>query len=133
MWKRCGRFWAVLLLCLLVSSLAFSEGLERVYYLTETQLIQLEAIFETLKTENEKLRTSLDESAKEVVALRKDSIQLQDTLKEARNSLTRAEESLRTYAADMNKTLLTERTKKVVYTILGVAAGGLAGYVIGQF
>jgi hypothetical protein len=27
MWKRCGRFWAVLLLCLLVSSLAFSEGL----------------------------------------------------------------------------------------------------------
>jgi chromosome segregation ATPase len=133
MWKRCGRFWAVFLLCLLVSSLAFSEGLERVYYLTETQMIQLEAIFETLKTENEKLRTSLDESAKEVVALRKDSIQLQDTLKEARNSLTRAEESLRTYAADMNKTLLTERTKKVVYTILGVAAGGLAGYVIGQF
>lgn len=133
MWKRCGRFWAVLLLFLLVSSLAFSEGLERVYYLTETQMIQLEAIFETLKTENEKLRTSLDESAKGVVALRKDSIQLQDTLKEARNSLTRAEESLKQYAADMNKTLSMERTKKIVYTVLGVAAGGLAGYVVGQF
>lgn len=123
MWKRCGRFWAVLLLCLLVSSLAFSEGLERVYYLTETQLIQLEAIFETLKTENEKLRTSLDESAKEVVALRKDSIQLQDTLKEARNSLTRAEESLKQYAAGMNRTLWTERIK---WGAGGIAAGLVA-------
>lgn len=133
MWKRCGRFLAVLLLCLLVSSLAFSEGLERVYALTETQLIQLEAVFGMLKTENEKLRTSLDESAKEVVALRKDSLQLQDTLREARSSLTKAEESLQQYAADMNRTLLTERTKKVVYTVLGIAAGGLAGYIIGQF
>lgn len=133
MWKRCGRFWAVLLLFSLVSSLAFSEGLERVYALTETQMLQLETVFEKLKTENEKLRTSLDESAKEVVALRKDSLQLQDTLREARNSLTRAEESLKQYAADMNRTLSTERTKKVIYTVLGVAAGGLAGYVIGQF
>ena len=133
MWKRCGRFLAVLLLCLLGSSLAFSEGLERVYYLTETQLEQLDAIFAALKTENEKLRTSLGESAKEVVELRKDSLQLQDTLKEALTSLTKAEESLKQYAADMNKTLSTERTKKVIYTVLGVAAGGLAGYVIGRF
>jgi len=122
MWKRCGRFLAVLLLCLLVSSLAFSEGLERVYYLTETQLQQLETVFEKLKTENEKLRTSLDESAKEVVALRKDSLQLQDTLKEARTSLTKVEESLKTYAADMNRTLWTARIKW--------GAGGLAAGIV---
>jgi hypothetical protein len=65
--------------------------------------------------------------------LRKDSIQLEDTLREARTSLTRAEESLKQYADGMNRTLSTARTKTVIYTILAVAAGGLAGYVIGQF
>ena len=117
----------------LVSSLAFSEGLERVYALTETQMMQLEAIFTKLETENGKLRIALEESIQEVKDLKENSAKLKEQLTGAENSLTKASESLKEYAADMNKTLSTERTKKVIYTVLGVAAGGLAGYVIGQF
>ena len=124
MWKRCGRFWAVLLLFSLVSSLAFSEGLERVYALTETQMMQLEAIFTKLETENGKLRIALEESIQEVKDLKENSAKLKEQLTGAENSLTKVEESLKAYAADMNKTLSTERTKKVIYTVLGVAAGG---------
>ena len=133
MWKRYGQFWAVLLLCLLGSSLAFSEEPERVYYLTEAEFIQLKMVFAGLKTENEMLTQQLDELKKEAQGLKTESATLKGQLAEVENSLTKVEESLKAYAADMNKTLSTERTKKVIYTVLGVAAGGLAGYVIGQF
>ena len=130
MWKRLSALSLVLLLC---SSLAFSEVPEKVYYMTETQMMQLEAIFTKLETENGKLRIALEESIQEVKDLKENSAKLKEQLTGAENSLTKASESLKEYAADMNKTLSTERTKKVIYTVLGVAAGGLAGYVIGQF
>lgn len=123
MWKRLS---ALLLVLLLFSSLAFSEEESPVYLLTETEFLQLQAIFGMLKAENNKLQTQLTELATE-------SAKLKTELGEVNASLTKADESLKTYADDMNRTLSTERIKKVVYTILGVAAGGLVGYLIGAF
>lgn len=133
MWKRCGRFWAVLLLFLLVSSLAYSEGLERVYYLTETEFVQLKMVFAGLKTENEMLTQQLDELKKEAQGLKTESATLKTQLAEVQTSLTKASESLKAYADAMNQALLTARIKTVIYAVIGVAAGGLAGYLIGAF
>jgi chromosome segregation ATPase len=79
-----------------------------------------------LKTENTLLQEQLGE-------LQMDSEKLKTELGEVKDSLTKASESLRTYAADMNQALLTARTKTVIYAVLGFATGGLAGYLIGAF
>lgn len=126
MWVRSGRFLAFLAALLLCSSWGFSEEPEKVYYLTETEFNQLKMVFAGLKAENEGLQNRLAE-------LKTESGTLKTELGEVKNSLTKASESLRTYAADMNQALLTARTKTVIYAVIGVAAGGLAGYLIGAF
>ena len=124
MWKRSGRFSAFLVALLLCSSWAFSEEPEKVYYLTETEFNQLKMVFAGLKTENEGLQSRLAE-------LKAESGTLKAELGEVKNSLTKANESLKTYADAVNRILLTERTKAIIYTILGIAVGGVSGYVIG--
>lgn len=126
MWKRCGRFWAVLLLFLLVSSLAYSEGLERVYYLTEAEFIQLKMVFAGLKTENEMLTQQLDELKKEAQGLKTESATLKTQLAEVQTSLTKASESLKAYADAMNRTLWTARIK---WGLGGLAAGTVAALI----
>lgn len=119
MWKRLS---ALLLVLLLFSSWAFSEVPEKVYYMTETQMMQLEAIFTKLETENGKLRIALEESIQEVKDLKENSAKLKEQLTGAENTLTKVEESLKTYAADMNRTLWTARIKW--------GAGGLAAGIV---
>ena len=129
MWVRYGRLLALSLVLLLCSSWGFSED-AKTYTLTETELGRLEMIFETLRTENVALRSTIE-------GLQTDSEKLKTELDGVRGSLTRAEESLTRYADDMNKTLSTARTKTVIYTALGaiggVLVGGITGYLIGVF
>ena len=119
MWKRCGLLFLLLLAGLSFSSWAFSEEQPKAYILTAEEMSRLEIIFNMLATENKALQS-------EVKGLKMDLVEVKD-------SLMKAETSLREYAADMNKALSTARTKAVVYTILGVAAGGIVGYIVGSF
>ena len=131
MWKRSGRFLALLAALLLCSSWGFSEEPEKVYYLTETEFNQLKMVFAGLKTENEMLTQQLDELKKEAQGLKTESATLKGQLAEVQTSLTKASESLKQYAAGMNRTLWTERIKTVIFTFIGIAVGGVSGYVIG--
>lgn len=122
MWKRSGKFLALLAALLLFSSLGFSEEPEKVYYLTEAEFIQLKMVFAGLKTENEMLTQQLDELKKEAQGLKAESATLKGQLAEVQTSLTKASESLKAYAAGMNRTLWTERIKW--------GAGGLAAGIV---
>jgi len=124
MWKRSGKFLAFLAAALLCSSWVFSEEPEKVYYLTETEFSQLKMVFAGLTTENDALQNQLAE-------LKAESGTLKAELGEVNASLTKATESLKTYADAMNRILLTERTKAIIYTIIGIAVGGASGYIIG--
>jgi len=115
MWTPSRGLSLVLSALLLFSFSAYSEAPPKAYIITAEEMEQLETIFWMLRAENEKQKTELS-------ALRKD-------LTAVGTSLKGAEESLKEYAREMNRALLTARTKTVLYAILGVAAGGLAGYI----
>lgn len=129
MWKRCGLCLLLLLAGLSFSSLAFSE---------ENPLAA--GVWEWAADKDKaQVTEKLIEAVMLVERQEKRFTTLEEKLKLAEERLTTSsasfEESLRLKNLEIAATtrrLWTARTKTVVYTVLGIAGGGLVGYAVGS-
>lgn len=118
--KSLKRLLVISVLCLLGLSSVYSQSSEGVYYLTETELTELENIIKTQKKQ-------LQEQTKELEALKNEVQVLWLDLQKTQNDLTTAQNSLKEQSKLLQISETAERRKIIKYSLASGALGFCAG------
>ena len=114
------RYLVILVLLLSGFSCAYSQSSEEVYYLTETELTELENIIKTQKKQLQEQTKELEALKSEVQILWLDLQTAQKDLATAQNNLNEQKKLLQMYESG-------ERKKMISYSLLSGALGFCAG------
>lgn len=126
----CRRKRLILFLSLFCCLLVFQHGIcsaEKTYQITETQLTQLEQIFNQLETNSIQSQAELTTLKEQVKTLNSQLAELKQSTVQAQNSLSEANKSLAKYEAEIKQERQQGKIDKYKYAVYGLLVGMLYG------
>ena len=126
----CRRKRLILFLSLFCCLLVFQPGIcsaEKIYQITETQLTQLETIFDKLETNSIQSQAELIPLKEQVKTLNSQLAEERQSTVQAQNSLQEANESLAKYEAEIKAERQQAKIEKYKYAAYGLLVGMLYG------
>lgn len=119
-WVIYKKFFCALLLALLFSAPVTGWAKEPTYTVTETQLTQLESIFQQLKT-------AQTEQAKQIETLKTQLTASENQIRQSQTSLQKANQSLQESAAEAKRTHDRLKRQRIIWGCVGLIAGFMMG------